>query len=203
MEQSSSTRGLIDQFTGGQGILNKSNVGKNPDLYQISIFDSGLCYAFIEAFANNESQSMHNIRAYIETDESLFVNKIFFSLSVTSGFVDASLLEAEFRNQAFIQNRHNVSLIPRELENTRNRGIKQMHTVFKRKTKKTPSTLIVGSTTQSEMLFLVPNIVARYMEFFLGFTFVASKNKAKEILLDLTREGSLKQTNFILAGYFF
>lgn len=158
--QSTFELNLFEKLTKGKGIANRTNEGKNPDIFQISIYESNLCYRFLNSRAYSTSPAMQNLRVQI-LEDTVTVNKIYFNLSITSGFVDGSLLADAFKNKAFIQNQHNVYLIPRELLYNRKRGFEQMHTIFKRGRKDAPSTLIVGYTAPSEMLYLLPSLVAR------------------------------------------
>lgn len=204
LEQSSATKNLVNQLTGGKGIQNPSNKGKNPDLFQIGIYDSHLCALFLNAWKDSESPSMQKLKILVQDEEpKVAVNRIYFGLKLSSDIVDFAELSDKLREQAYIQNSHNLSLIPRDLLYNRKRGEEAMNTVYKRSRKNTSHTLIIGSTAQAEMLYVSSKVVAISRPFDLDFTYVGSKNKAKDILLDLTRDISLNKLNYVVAGYFF
>lgn len=135
----------------------------------------------------------------------VIVHRMFFFLSLSSGISHSSILDAKLTEQTYFQNSHNISLIPMNRERTRKRGLEQIPMVFRKKRRNNsyPSTLIVGSTTQCEMVYVNSALVSRSTDLTLNFTYIVQKNKTKDILDDLSLETSAKHTNFILSGYLF
>ena len=88
-------------------------------------------------------------------------------------------------------------------ENNRKRGFESRNVSFKRSTKNRESNLIIGSTTQNEICYLMPILSVFGKGLNLEFNYIISRPLALNVFEDLTQFSEIKQLNHILTGYFY